>query len=71
MQLFHTAFELIGFWISGAIGLSIAWKIILFMKNKEILDIQFYKDVLIQFIIVFIIILSAAYVEAYITILNI
>ncbi|HJH46270.1 stage II sporulation protein M [Bacteroides fragilis] len=65
------SFELIGFWISGAIGLSIAWKIILFMKNKEILDIQFYKDVLIQFIIVFIIILSAAYVEAYITILNI
>ena len=65
------SFELIGFWISGAMGLNIAWRIILFMQNKKDIDFKFYKEVAIQFLGVFIIILLAAYVEAYVTILNI
>lgn len=61
------SFELIGFWLSGATGFYIAWYIILMIRGKEIKSTQFYKIVGINFLIMFLITLSAAYVEAYIT----
>ncbi|MFK2367746.1 stage II sporulation protein M [Bacteroides fragilis] len=37
------SFELIGFWISGGIGLYIAWNIILFMYTDKMPTFKFYK----------------------------
>ena len=62
------SFELIGFWLSGAIGFYIAWNIIQFMRGKESFSISFYKQVGICSLGIFIIILAAAYVESYISI---
>jgi uncharacterized membrane protein SpoIIM required for sporulation len=61
------SFELIGFWLSGAIGFYIAWNIIQFMRGKDSFSIRFYKQIGIGSLIVFLIILSAAYIEAYIS----
>jgi uncharacterized membrane protein SpoIIM required for sporulation len=61
------SFELIGFWLSGAIGFYIAWNIIQFMRGKESFTSCFYKRTGISSLAVFIIILAAAYVEAYIS----
>jgi uncharacterized membrane protein SpoIIM required for sporulation len=61
------SFELIGFWLSGAIGFYIAWNIIQFMRGKNSFSTRFYKQVGIGFVAVFFIILSAAYIEAYIS----
>jgi len=61
------SFELIGFWLSGAIGFYFAWNIIQFMRGKESFSSQFLKQTVIGILIVFIIIFSAAYVEAYIS----
>lgn len=61
------SFELIGFWLSGAIGLYIAWNIILFIRGKESFTSLFYKKVGILTAITFLIILAAAFVEAYIS----
>lgn len=61
------SFELIGFWISGAMGFYYTSQIISFMKGKECFTLSFYKKMGIYAIIVFLIILSAAYVEAFIT----
>jgi uncharacterized membrane protein SpoIIM required for sporulation len=60
-------FELVGFWLSGAIGFYIAWNIILFMKGKESFTVCFYKHVGFYSLAIFFIILAAAYVEAYIS----
>ena len=60
------SFELIGFWLSGAIGFYIAWNIIRFMRGKELMD-NFYKTIGISSLIVVVIILAAAYVEAFIS----
>ena len=65
---FSHSFELIGFWVSGAIGLSIAWKLIQFMCGKEMITIQFYKQIVLWIVAVFVIILVAAFVEAYISV---
>lgn len=62
------SFELIGLWLSGAIGFYIAWHIIQFMRGKDILTAKFYKTVGFGSLAVFVIILSAAYVEAYISV---
>jgi uncharacterized membrane protein SpoIIM required for sporulation len=62
------SFELIGFWLSGAIGFYITWNIIQFMRGKESFTIRFYKQIVFYSLIVFIIILVAAYVEAYVSI---
>jgi uncharacterized membrane protein SpoIIM required for sporulation len=64
---FPHSFELIGFWLSGAIGFYIAWNIIRFMRGKESFTVHFYKRVGIYSLAVFFIILAAAYVEAYIS----
>jgi uncharacterized membrane protein SpoIIM required for sporulation len=61
------SFELIGFWLSGAIGFYIAWNIIQFMRGKESFTVRFYKQVGFYSLAVFFIILAAAYVEAYIS----
>jgi uncharacterized membrane protein SpoIIM required for sporulation len=61
------SFELIGFWLSGAIGFYITWNIIQIMKGKDNFPNHFYKQVGIGFLIVFFFILSAAYIEAYIS----
>lgn len=61
------SFELLGFWLLGATGLYIAWNVILFIRGKESFSSHFYKRVGIEFIVVFVIILTAAYVEAYIS----
>ena len=62
------SFELIGFWLSGAIGLSIAWELILFMRNQDIFSVKFCKWLVLWLTVVFIIILIAAFVEAYISV---
>jgi len=62
------SFELIGFWLSGTIGFSIAWVIIQFMKGKEILANLFLKQIVSCVILVFISIIMAAYIEAYVSI---
>jgi uncharacterized membrane protein SpoIIM required for sporulation len=62
------SFELVGFWLSGAFGLCIAWNIIRFMKGKECFTVRFYKNTGIYSMVILFIILAAAYVEAYISI---
>lgn len=62
------SFELIGFWLSGAVGFYIAWNFILFIKSRECFTALFYKKVGALTAVVFIIILMAAYVEIYISI---
>ena len=61
------SFELIGFWLSGAIGFYIAWNIIQFMRGKESMTPNFYKNVGIYSFITFFIILGAAYIEVYVS----
>lgn len=61
------SFELISFWLSGAIGFYIAWNIIQFMRGKGTFTSHFYKQVGLYTLVVVIIILAAAYVEAYIS----
>ena len=61
------SFELIGVWLSGGIGFYIAWLIICFMRGKESFTMKNIKMIGIYSIVVFLIILSAAYVEAFIT----
>ena len=62
------SFELIGFWLSGGIGFYIAWQIISFIRGKKISVFMTLKKIVFNFIIIFLIILIAAYVEAYISI---
>lgn len=65
---FPHSFELLGFWLSGAIGLSIAWKLIQFIQEKEEFTLSFFKRIGMYTCIVFVIILSAAYIEAFVTV---
>lgn len=62
------SFELIGFWLSGAVGFYIAWNFFLFFRSKECFTVLFCKKAGAATGIVFIIILLAAYVEAYISV---
>jgi len=61
------SFELIGFWLSGGMGFYFAWNIIQFMRGKESFSPHFIRQMGISTLLVFLIILSAAYVEAYIS----
>lgn len=65
------SFELLGFWLSGATGLNIAWNIILFIYGKESFSNSFYKRIGLEILIVFVVILVAAFVESYVSISNI
>ena len=60
--------ELIGFWLSGAMGFMIAWQLVLFMRGKESWSKGFLKRMCIYAICVFLIILCSAYIEAHISI---
>lgn len=62
------SFELIGFWLSGAIGFYIAWNFILFIRGKNHFNLFFLKTIAILAVIVFAFILSAAYVESFISV---
>jgi uncharacterized membrane protein SpoIIM required for sporulation len=61
------SFELVGFWLSGAIGFYIAWTIIRYMQGKEKFTVYFYKQIGLYSFMVFLIIIAAAYVESYVT----
>ena len=60
------SFELIGFWWSGAIGLYIASQIFKAFRGKET-DTKIYRFVGFGLLMVILIIIAAAFVEAYIT----
>jgi uncharacterized membrane protein SpoIIM required for sporulation len=62
------SFELIGIWLSGSIGFYITWNIIQVLRGKNGFTVRAYKILGIYSVIIFFIILSAAYVEAYISI---
>ena len=62
------SFELIGFWLSGMIGFMISWQLIRLMKGKKAFTTYIIKRMCILLIVMTILILSAAYVEAYISI---
>ena len=47
---------------------NIAWNIILFMYTDKMPTFKFYKNIGINLLIIFIIILSAAYIETYVSI---
>jgi len=61
------SFELIGFWLSGGMGFYFTWNIIQFMRGKESFSPHFIRQMGICALIVFFIMLSAAYVESYIS----
>jgi len=60
--------ELIGIWLSGAIGFSIAKKIVLAMRGRVLPSANYYKQMGIYSMATFLIILIAAYIEAYISV---
>ncbi|MCF0191108.1 MAG: stage II sporulation protein M [Marinilabiliaceae bacterium] len=62
------SFELLGFFLSGAIGMQITLEMIKLIKNKMCFTKRFFYDGLIQSLIVFVLIISAAFVEAYISV---
>jgi uncharacterized membrane protein SpoIIM required for sporulation len=62
------SFELIGFWLSGALGLRIAWNVLQSMRGRGGFTIGFYKQLGGGVVVIFSIIFAAAYVEAYISI---
>lgn len=61
-------FELIGFWLSGAIGFMITRQLILFMIGRENFTKGFWRQLYNIAVVALIIILCAAYVETYISI---
>lgn len=62
------SFELIGFWLSGAMGLMIAYRLLLFMRGREDISRDFLKQMCIMAFIVFVTTLCAAYVETHISV---
>jgi len=61
------SFEFLGFWLSGGIGLYIAWEIINVIRGKVDFPFIIYKKIGFYLVITIIITLLAAYVEAFIT----
>lgn len=59
--------ELIGFWLSGAIGFYIAWHIILTMCGGDCFSKRFYMKIFVLVFITLIIIIYSAYIEAFVT----
>lgn len=62
------SFELLGFWLSGMIGFMITWQLIRFMKGKKAFSSHVIKQMCILLSIMAILIIGAAYVEAFISI---
>lgn len=65
------SFELIGFWLSGAIGLSITWQLIRFMRGRDIFNMLYVRQLVLATIIMTVLILGAAYVETYVSLNNV
>lgn len=61
-------FELLGVWLSGAIGLCIAKVVFNYMKDNKLPTYHSFKFIGKCFIVVVIIILVAAFIEAYVSI---
>lgn len=61
------SFELIGFWLSGTIGFMVTWQLIQFMKGHQSFSTKILKQLGLLICIMFVLILGAAYVEAYIS----
>jgi stage II sporulation protein M len=61
-------FEMIGIWLSGAIGFSLAKVIIDYMRGKELPKSDYFRFIGKWTMITVLIILSAAFVEAYVSI---
>ncbi|MDR7210566.1 stage II sporulation protein M [Flavobacterium piscis] len=61
-------FELVGIWLSGAVGFSLAKVIIDYMRGKELPNSDYFKFIGKYFLLTVLIILAAAFVEAYISI---
>lgn len=62
------SFELVGFWISGAVGFSWAWYLIRIMMGKATDSYLFYRQTGVSCLIVFVTITIAAFVESYFSI---
>ncbi len=62
------SFELVAIWGSAAIGLLIARKLIIIIRNKEFPTSREYKQLVINLVIIAITIVLAAFVEAFITV---
>jgi stage II sporulation protein M len=60
--------ELVGIWLAGAIGFSIAKKIIDAMRGRPLPDTKYFKQIGIYTLTSFLIVLVAAYIEAYISV---
>ncbi|WP_297828601.1 stage II sporulation protein M [uncultured Methanobrevibacter sp.] len=62
------SFELVGFWLSGAIGFMITWQFVRFMRGKEAFSRLILKQIGLLLCVMTVLILGAAYVEAYISV---
>jgi len=60
-------FEVIGIWLSGALGIYIAFSLFVFLKNNSLPTISFYRFVGKQIVFVIIIIALSAFIEAFIS----
>lgn len=60
--------ELIGFWISGAIGFMISYRLVQMMRNKADIKMTSLRKLFFMCILVLIIILIAAFIEAYVSV---
>lgn len=61
-------FELLGIWLSGAIGFSLAKLIIDFMRGNEVINVNFFRFISKCIVMTVLIILLAAFIEAYVSI---
>lgn len=66
MTLPHSI-ELIGFWMSGAIGFMISFRLLKMMKDQIDFNIKSFGKLLTMCSAVFVIIVVAAYIEAYVS----
>lgn len=62
------SFEFLGFWLSGMIGFMISWQLIRFMKGKEAFSKPLLRQMGILLGVMTVIILCAAFIEAYVSI---
>jgi len=62
------SFEMIGVWLSGALGFFIAKTIFDIMLKNKYPTLTFYKTIAFSILIIILIILIAAYIEAFISI---
>ncbi len=61
------SFEIIGIWLSGALGIYIAVSLIDFLKNNSLPSCSFYRFVVKQIFFVIMIIALSAFMEAFVS----